>query len=308
MPPKPKLARPSKPVARLDRIRTAAASHEQAVPRVPVNLGFGLGLRPVHYSAILESTPAIDWFEVITENYLVDGGRPLYFLDAIRARYPVVRHGVSMSIGSTAPLDEDYLGRVRALSERCAPEWISDHLCWTGMDGINLHDLMPLPYTEEALAHLAPRIDHVQERLGRQLILENVSSYVSYTSSAMSEWEFLSALVRRTGCRLLLDVNNIYVSSRNHGFEALDFIDGVPLEAVQQFHLAGHQDHGSHCVDTHDAPVRDEVWALYAAAVRRFGAISTLLERDDAIPPLEELVIELGQARAVAATTTAEAA
>jgi len=272
------------------------------------SLGFGLGLRPVHYNDVLESAPAVDWFEVITENYLVGGGRPLDFLDRIRARYPIVMHGVSMSIGSVAPLDEAYLARVRELARRCEPEWVSDHLCWTGVDGRNLHDLMPLPYTEEAIAHVGGRIQQVQERLGRTLVLENVSSYVSYTSSAMSEWEFLTRLTERTGCRLLLDVNNIYVSSRNHGFNALDFINGVPVGAVQQFHLAGHQDHGTHCIDTHDAPVREEVWDLYAHAVRRFGAVSTLLERDDAIPPLDELVQELGQARAVARAASARAA
>jgi len=271
-------------------------------------LGFGLGLRPVHYTAILDSPPAVDWFEVITENYLVGGGRPLHFLDAIRARYPVVMHGVSLSIGSTAPLDLQYIARVRALAERCEAEWLSDHLCWTGTDGTNLHDLLPLPYTSEALEHLAPRIEQVQELLGRSLVLENVSSYVSYTSSAMSEWEFLAALVRRTGCRLLLDVNNVYVSSRNHGFEPRDFLDGVPVDAVQQFHLAGHLDLGTHVIDTHDAPVRDEVWDLYAHAVRRFGPVSTLLERDDKIPPLEELVAELGRARGVARQALSEAA
>jgi uncharacterized protein (UPF0276 family) len=272
------------------------------------SLGFGLGLRPVHYTAVLDSAPAVDWFEVITENYLVGGGRPLDFLDRIRARYPIVMHGVSMSIGSVAPLDEDYLARVRDLARRCEPEWVSDHLCWTGVDGRNLHDLMPLPYTEEAIAHVASRVEQVQERLGRPLVLENVSSYVSYTSSAMSEWDFLTRLTERTGCRLLLDVNNIYVSSRNHGFDALEFINGVPVAAVQQFHLAGHQDHGTHCIDTHDAPVRDEVWNLYAHAVRRFGEVSTLLERDDAIPPLAELVSELGRARAVARAAQARAA
>lgn len=271
-------------------------------------LGFGLGLRPVHYTAILESPPAVDWFEVITENYLVGGGRPLDFLDRVRARYPVVMHGVSMSIGSTAPLDEEYLARVRELAIRCEPEWISDHLCWTGIAGQNLHDLMPLPYTEEAIAHVASRVEQVQDRIGRSLVLENVSSYVSYTSSAMTEWEFLTQLTQRTGCGLLLDVNNVYVSGRNHGFDPHDFLDGVPLKAVRQFHLAGHQDHGTHCIDTHDAPVRPEVWDLYAHAVRRFGTISTLLERDDAIPPLAELVTELGQARAVALAAAAEAA
>ena len=276
-------------------------------------LGFGLGLRPVHYPDILEgalgaSPGAVDWFEVITENYLVGGGRPLHYLDAIRDRWPVVMHGVSLSLGSSVPLDLDYLARVRALAQRCEPAWISDHLCWTGTDGRNLHDLLPLPYTEEALAHLAPRIEQVQELLGRPLVVENVSSYVSYVSSECSEWEFLAALVKRTGCRLLLDVNNVYVSSRNHRFDPHAFLDGVPREAVQQFHLAGHQDHGSHVIDTHDAPVREEVWDLYGYALRRFGAVSTLLERDDRIPPLMELVAELGRARAVARSTLAEAA
>ena len=272
------------------------------------SLGFGLGLRPPHDAAVLETGPAVDWFEVITENYLVGGGRPLHYLDATRARYPLVMHGVSLSIGSTAPLDTGYIARVRALAARCEPEWISDHLCWTGTDGANLHDLLPLPYTVEALEHLAPRIDRVQELLGRPLVLENVSSYVSYTSSAMSEWEFLTALARRTGCRLLLDVNNVYVSSRNHGFDPREFLDGVPVEAVQQFHLAGHLDLGTHVIDTHDAPVRAEVWDLYAHAVRRFGQVSTLLERDDNIPPLEELVAELGHARTVARHAVSEAA
>jgi len=263
-------------------------------------------LRPVHYTDILDAPPAVDWFEVITENYLVGGGRPLHFLDRIRARYPIVMHGVSMSIGSTAPLDRDYLARVRRLADRCEPAWISDHLCWTGTEGLNLHDLLPLPYTEEALAHLAPRVAAAQEQLGRPLVLENVSSYVSYATSAMSEWEFLTELVARTGCRLLLDVNNVYVSSRNHGFDPREFLDGVPVAAVQQFHLAGHLDLGTHVIDTHDAPVRDEVWTLYAHALRRFGAVSTLLERDDQIPPLAELVAELDHARRIADETLAE--
>ncbi|MBS0375680.1 MAG: DUF692 domain-containing protein [Proteobacteria bacterium] len=272
------------------------------------SLGFGLGLRPPHYAAILAEAPAVDWFEVITENYLVGGGRPLHFLDAIRERYPVVMHGVSLSIGALEPLDLDYLEGVRGLARRCEPAWISDHLCWTGTDGTNLHDLLPLPYTEEALGHLVPRIAQVQDFLGRPLVLENVSSYVSYASSAMTEWEFLTALARRSGCRLLLDVNNVYVSSRNHGFDARDFLDGVPVESVQQFHLAGHLDLGSHVIDTHDAPVRAEVWDLYAHALRRFGPVSTLLERDDHIPPLAELVAELELAREIARRTRSEAA
>src|SRR5262252_9065095 len=182
---------------------------------MPSSLGFGLGLRPVHYTAILESTPAVDWFEVITENYLIDGGRPLYFLDQIRSRFPIVMHGVSMSIGSTEPLDESYLGRVRELAQRCAPQWISDHLCWTGVDGRNLHDLMPLPYTEEAVRHVASRVSQVQDFLGRQILLENVSSYVTYAQSVMSEWEFLHEIAQRADCLILLDINNIFVSAFN---------------------------------------------------------------------------------------------
>ncbi len=272
------------------------------------SLGFGLGLRPTHYTEILDGRPAVDWFEVITENYLVGGGRPLHFLDAIRARYPVAMHGVSLSIGSTAPLDRDYLAAVKALAARCEPAWISDHLCWTGTGAHNLHDLMPLPYTEEALAHVAPRIEAVQEALGRTLVLENVSSYIRYAASAMTEWEFLGELVRRTGCELLLDINNVYVSSRNHGFDPRAFIDALPAHAVRQFHLAGHLDLGSHVIDTHDAPVCDAVWDLYAHALERLGPVSTLLERDDRIPPLAELVIELEQARRVAHTTLQRAA
>ncbi len=217
-------------------------------------------------------------------------------------------HGVSLSIGSTAPLDLDYIEGVRNLAARCEPEWVSDHLCWTGTDGINLHDLLPLPYTEEALAHVAPRVAEVQDRLGRRLVLENVSSYISYTASAMTEWEFLAELARRTDCRLLLDVNNVYVSSRNHGFDPRAFIDGIPTERVQQFHLAGHLDLGSHVIDTHDAPVCEAVWDLYAHALRRHGPVSTLLERDDHIPPLEELVAELDRARATATAALGVAA
>jgi uncharacterized protein len=271
-------------------------------------LGFGLGLRPPHYTTILEQRPPVDWFEVITENYLVGGGRPLYYLDAIRDRYPIVMHGVSLSIGSTESLDLEYLERVRRLAERAAPEWISDHLCWTGTDGTNLHDLLPLPYTEEALLHVTEQVQRVQEHLGRTLVLENVSSYLSYLESAMTEWEFLSEVVTRTGCRLLLDVNNVYVSSRNHGFDPLTFVDGIPIGSVQQFHLAGHLDLGHQVIDTHDHPVREEVWELYAHALKRFGPISTLLERDDHIPPLDELVLELDHARTLAHATLPRAA
>ncbi len=263
--------------------------------------GFGLGLRAPHYKAILESSPRVDWFEVLSENYMVPGGKPLHMLERVRARHPVVLHGVSLSIGSADPLDREYLRDLKALASRIEPAWISDHLCWTGVGGRNLHDLMPLPYTEEALAHVARRVRQVQDFLGRRILLENVSSYVEYRSSAMSEWEFLAALAAEADCDLLLDVNNIYVSAFNHGFDALEFLAGVPPARVRQIHLAGHENNGDLIVDTHDAAIIDPVWALYAEAVRRFGPVPTMIERDAKIPPLGRLVRELERARAVAA-------
>jgi uncharacterized protein (UPF0276 family) len=264
-------------------------------------LGFGLGLRPQHYDEILNGEPRIDWLEVISENYMVPGGKPLAMLEQIRARYPIVMHGVSMSIASTAPLDLDYLSKLKALADRFEPRWVSDHLCWTGVHGVNLHDLLPIPYTHEALAHVVPRIHLVQEILGQPLTIENVSSYVRFGASDMTEWEFLSEIVTHTGCRLLFDVNNIFVGAYNHGYDPQDFIDGVPADSVIQMHVAGHSDMGDYIVDTHDHPVRPEVWALYRAALARFGPVSTMIERDDNIPPLAELVDELDQARAIAA-------
>jgi uncharacterized protein len=272
------------------------------------NLGFGLGLRVDHYETILNSQPAIDWFEIISENYLVPGGKPLHYLDRIRERYPLVMHGVSLSIGSTDPLNRDYLKQLKALAARVQPAWISDHLCWTGVHGTNLHDLLPLPYTEETIDHVAARIREVQDSLGRQLLIENVSSYVSYAQSQLSEWDFLRAVCERADCLLLFDVNNIYVSSVNHGFDPLDYLNGIPAERVQQFHLAGHEDHGRYIIDTHDHPVPDPVWDLYAEALRRFGPMSTMIERDDNIPPLDDLVGELDQARRIAAQVAKEAA
>jgi len=272
------------------------------------SFGFGLGLRPDHYSAILAETPRVDWFEAITENYLVAGGRPLDHLERIRATHPVALHGVSLSIGGSDPLDRDYLRKLRALSERVEPIWISDHLCWTGVDGLNLHDLLPLPYTEEALVHVAGRVRQVQDILGRRILLENVSSYVGFTASQMSEWEFLTRLTELADCDLLLDVNNVYVSAVNHGFDPCAFIDGVPAARVRQLHLAGHRDHGSHIVDTHDAPVADQVWKLYEHTLRRLGPVTTMIERDDHIPPLAELVDELDQARELARNVLAAAA
>lgn len=271
-------------------------------PQQPDFLGFGLGLRSQHYREILDGRPNVDWFEIISENYMIPGGQPLHMLDQIAERYPLVMHGVSLSIASTDPLDMQYLRDLKALAKRVEPRWISDHLCWTGVHGINLHDLLPFPYTEEALDHVTARVDRVQDILGRRIAIENVSSYVSFTSSEMTEWEFITELSRRADCWLLLDVNNIFVSAFNHGYDAKGFIDAIPAERVVQFHLAGHEDNGTHIIDTHDHPIRPEVWELYAHAIGRFGAVSTLIERDDHIPPITELVEELDMARLIAAS------
>jgi uncharacterized protein (UPF0276 family) len=271
-------------------------------------LGFGLGLRVDHYEAILADNPAVDWFEALTENYLVPGGKPLDYLMRIRERFPVVMHGVSLSIGSTQPLDRTYLAQVKALAARLEPEWVSDHLCWTGVAGRNMHDLLPLPYTEEALANVVERVRTVQDILGRRILLENVSSYVSYRDSQLTEWQFLREIAERADCLILLDVNNIYVSSVNHEFDPVDYLHAIPVERVQQIHLAGHENHGDYLIDTHDHPVPDPVWELYSAALRRFGNVSTMIERDANIPPLEELCSELDAARQLAARTLARAA
>ncbi len=270
----------------------------------PPFLGFGLGLRTEHYNAILENKPKVDWFEALSENYMIPGGKPLDFLDKIRANYPMVMHGVSLSIGSTAAVDKDYLRDLKKLADRIQPAWISDHLCWTGVHGQNMHDLLPLPYTEETARHVAERVKIVQDYLGRQILLENVSSYASYIDSSMTEWEFISQIAEQADCLLLLDVNNIYVSSYNHQFDAKAFIDGVPAQRIQQIHLAGHQNNGDYIIDTHDAPVIDPVWDLYEYAISRLGEVSTMIERDDKIPALEELVDELNIARNISANMT----
>jgi uncharacterized protein (UPF0276 family) len=267
----------------------------------PRYLGFGLGLRPQHYREILEGTPDVDWFEVISENYMVPGGQPLRMLEQIRARYPIVMHGVSLSIASTAPLDHDYLSGLRDLAERFEPEFVSDHLCWTGVHGVNLHDLLPVPYTFEALDHVCARVAAVQDAINRPLALENVSTYLQFAHSDMNEWDFIAEMTRRTGCWLVLDINNVFVSAYNHGWDARRFIDAIPRDRVVQFHLAGHEHLTSHIIDTHDALVPDEVWELYAYAVDRFGRVSTIIERDDNIPPLADMVCELSIARRMAA-------
>jgi uncharacterized protein (UPF0276 family) len=272
------------------------------------SLGFGLGLRVDHYEAILADNPPVDWFEALTENYLVPGGKPLDYLMRVRERYPMVLHGVSLSIGSTQPLDHHYLAQLKALAARVEPHWISDHLCWTGIAGRNLHDLLPLPYTEEALSNVVERVRTVQDTLGRRLLLENVSSYVTYRDSQITEWEFLREIAQRADCLLLLDVNNIYVSSVNHEFDPLEYLNAIPVDRVQQIHLAGHENHGDYLIDTHDHPVPDPVWELYGAAVRRFGGVSTMIERDANIPPLEELCAELDTARQWAERALARAA
>ncbi len=266
-------------------------------------LGFGLGLRTDHFQDVLDTKPKVDWFEVISENFMVDGGKPKYFLHAIREHYPVVMHGVSLSIGSTDPLDMNYLRQLKVLMNEVQPMWISDHLCWTGANQTNSHDLLPLPYNEEAINHLVERIQRVQDFLGRQILMENVSSYLTYHNSEMTEWEFYNEVINRADCLALLDVNNIYVSARNHNFSSQDYLAGMNKSRIRQIHLAGHTDYGSYVIDTHDHDVPDPVWELYKDALKKFGWVSTMIERDDNIPPLTDLVAELDIARNIAQQT-----
>jgi uncharacterized protein (UPF0276 family) len=269
------------------------------------SLGFGLGARPKHYEDLLAGHVAnqpVDWLEALTENYLVPGGKPLHYLHRLSERYPIVLHGVSLSVGGSDRLNREYLAQVRKLAKDIDARWISDHLCWTGVDGVNLHDLMPVPFTGEALRHIASRIRDVQDFFGQRILIENVSSYLSYRDDEMTEWQFLRALAEEADCLLLLDINNVYVSSVNHGFDALEYLRGIPIERVQQFHLAGHSNLGTHLIDTHDAPIADAVWELYAAALQRFGVASPMIERDANIPELSELLNELNRARDIAAS------
>ena len=272
------------------------------------SVDFGLGLRPEHYEEIADSPGKVSWFEALSENYMVAGGSPLRWLDRIRRDYPMALHGVSLSIGSIDPLDRQYLDDLKALVERVEPMWVSDHLCFTGLRGQNMHDLLPLPYTEEALNHVAERVGRVQDHLGRRLVLENVSSYVTYAASELSEWEFIAELAHRADCEILLDVNNVYVSAFNHEFDAKAFLRAMPRERVRQFHLAGHTHKGSHIIDTHDEPIVPDVWSLYAEAVRLFPGVPTMIERDANIPPYAELLAELDEARRIASSVARRAA
>jgi uncharacterized protein len=264
------------------------------------DLGHGIGLRLAHFGHILEhGVSGVDWFEIVSENFFEPGGRPQAVLDVVRAAVPVVMHGVSMGLGSIDPVPDEYLRSLRALADRIEPAWVSDHLCWGGFAGRYAHDLLPLPYTEEALVHVARQIDRVQERMARPILVENVSSYVEFVASEMSEWQFLIELARRTGCGVLLDVNNIYVSARNHGYDPAVYLDAVPGELIGQLHLAGHTDFGDHVIDTHVGPVPDPVWSLYQRLVGRVGPIPTLIEWDEDTPDYQTVVAEAHKAAAL---------
>jgi uncharacterized protein (UPF0276 family) len=273
-----------------------------------LDLGHGIGLRTKHFAQFMAERPPVDWVEAVTENFMAPGGRPISVLEKVRAEVPVVLHGVSLAIGSVDPIPERYLAELTRIVERVEPALVSDHLCWGTHRGQYVHDLLPLPYTEESLAHVAARVEQVQERLGRQLLLENPSAYVSFKDSTLSEWEFLAELTRRSGCGILLDVNNVYVSAQNLGFDPLEYLRGIPVDRVGYFHLAGHSDKGKYLLDSHDHAVPAPVWALYREALRRFGRVPSLVEWDDAIPPLAEVVAESRRAAEVEAEELGPAA
>jgi len=282
---------------------------EGSIPGNPVRpaeapyLGVGVGLRTVHYADVLErgrqGDLGVDWFELLSENYMVEGGRPLRILGEVREFASIALHGVSLNIGSTDPLDSDYLDDLDRLSRIARPSWISDHLCWTGVSGTNLHDLLPLPYADDVIVHVANRVRRVQDRLGRRIALENVSSYLSFESDGMSEWDFLVAIAEEADCGILLDINNVFVSAHNHGFDAVKYIDSIPAERVFQIHLAGHSQSGEMLIDTHDHPVTDPVWTLFERAIENIGPVSTLIEWDDQIPSYARLVEEADKARSI---------
>lgn len=261
------------------------------------SLGLGVGLRTAHFAHILEHQPAVDWFEIISENFMDCGGRPRFVLDQIAERYPIVMHGVSMSIGSTDPLNLEYLRKLKKLAVEVNARWVSDHVCWTGIAAKNTHDLLPIPYNEESLAHICQRIGVVQDILERPLVLENPSTYVTFRDSTMSEWEFIRQMTVETGCQLLLDVNNVYVSSVNHDFSPTEYLDSIPADRVVQFHLAGHTDLGTHCIDTHDGHVVQRVWELFRYAYQIGIRASTLLEWDANIPEFDVLHAEVLKAK-----------
>jgi len=265
---------------------------------------FGLGLRSQHFPEILGddpiSTDGVDWFQILSENFIDVGGPPMRSMMAVRERFPIVMHGVSMSIGSTDPLDMEYLQGLKALADKVQPVLISDHLCWTGAHGVNMHDLLPLPMIEETVDHVATRVRQVQDVLGRRLMLENTSTYVTFEEDEMMEWEFISEICACADCDILLDVNNIYVSAFNHGFSADAYLAGIPKARVKQIHLAGHEHNGDHIIDTHDAPIPKDVLDLYVKAIQRLGHIPTMIERDANIPPFAELVRELQGVRSIA--------
>jgi len=261
------------------------------------DLGLGLGLRAQHFAHVLEHQPAVDWFEIVSENFMGTGGRPMQVLDRIAERYPLVMHGVSLSIGTTDPIDFPYLTELKKLAERCKAVWLGDHVCWTGVAGRNNHDLLPLPYDEGTLAHVVERVRIVQDFLERPLVLENPSSYVTFARSSIPEGEFLARLAEEADCALLLDVNNVYVSCRNHGWDARAYLDAIPYERVVQIHLAGHTDKGTHCIDTHTGHTIEAVWQLYADVVRRAGRIATMVEWDQDIPEFEVVHAEVLRAR-----------
>lgn len=270
--------------------------------------GFGLGLRKPHYAEFLKYRIAVDFLEVISENFMVDGGRPRHILRDVRARYPVALHGVSMSIGSADGLDPAYLSRLRSLVDEIDPLFVSDHLSWSRIEGFSSHDLLPLPYTNEALDIVVANIHRAQDSLGRTMLVENPSSYIDFAPADMTEWEFLNAMCARTDCGLLLDVNNVFVSANNHGFDPIAYLDGVPHDRVRQIHLAGHSQGSDLLVDTHDRPVPPAVWDLYAHVLPRLGPVATMIERDDHIPPLVHLLDEVEKARSIAAGNVAAAA
>jgi len=264
--------------------------------------GFGLGLRIPHFQNFLDEDIPVDFLEIISENFMVAGGRPLYVLDQVRERWPIAMHGVSMSIGSADGVRTDYLTELKRLADRIGPLWVSDHLSWSQVSGANSHDLLPLPFTEEALDVVCTNVRQVQNVLERPLVLENPSTYLTFASDQMTEWAFLTELTARTGCFLLLDVNNIFVSGTNNGFDPLDYLAGIPADRVRQIHLAGHSSGRDRLIDTHDTPVADPVWKLFREAYLRFGPVATMIERDDNIPPLRELLDELDIAKRISAS------